>query len=146
MGYSSLISCEKGFCKNVSEIYECTYKDRLVFKIMAKNVCITLVVGPLSFPFSWALSSLISTIKRNILRLSFVLSNTIRDERGIISIQTVPGQHFFKPNSRKLQFKPPGFTSFRKHAQTLILSVKSQSFWPHKQKVVKRPIFLFAII
>lgn len=27
-GFSSLISCEKGFCKNVSEIYECTYKDR----------------------------------------------------------------------------------------------------------------------
>ena len=27
---NALISCQGGFCKNVSKIYECTYKNTLV--------------------------------------------------------------------------------------------------------------------
>jgi len=29
VGFNSLISCEAGFCKNISKIWDCTYKDRL---------------------------------------------------------------------------------------------------------------------
>jgi len=30
VGYNSLISCEAGHCKNISKIWDCTYKDRLL--------------------------------------------------------------------------------------------------------------------
>jgi len=29
VGYNSLISCQAGFCKNISKIWDCTYQDRL---------------------------------------------------------------------------------------------------------------------
>ena len=31
VGYNNLISCEAGHCKNISKIWDCTYKDRYVF-------------------------------------------------------------------------------------------------------------------
>ena len=28
LGYNALISCEAGSCKNISDVWACTYKDR----------------------------------------------------------------------------------------------------------------------